>query len=110
METVGILWAGVAVIVAAAVVQNLQGAAQVRDEWREWCRHDTEEQERKRVERQRYEAQRAAERERYEEGRRMEREAFYAGHHSIKPDGWTAPNVVTVDRREHEKLMDWRGW
>lgn len=99
MESVGILWAGVLVIVAAAVVQNFQGSAEARDRWREACRQEAEDAK-----------ERQATRERYEEARRMEREAFYQRHHGIKPDGWQPGNLVTVDRREHEKLMDWRGW
>lgn len=98
METVGILWAGVVVIAAVAVLQNLQGSAEQRDRWREACRQEATDAE-----------ERRAARERYEEARATERAAFYAGQHRIKPDGW-AERPTTVEHAAHERLHEWESW
>ena len=87
-------------VAVAAIIQNLQGSAEKREQWREACRHEEREA-----------VKRREEREQYEEARRVERERFYAGDHRIKPDGWKAEgNVVPIEESEHKRLMERGGW
>jgi hypothetical protein len=95
------MWGFVAAIVAAAIRENLKGNADRAERWHEECRRVAQEFAKK-------QAAKAA----YEKERQMERKRFYSGQLRIKPDGWKPENsnLTALERSDHERLMDWKGW